>query len=393
MPLRVPPRAIAAEIRLQAATRAGWVLAALVLIEHAIVTVEYFVRAGQPEQMVLPLLPMACLAIMLAVLAVAPGWMTALAYLVVGAMAITVHLAQMVALGVDPARMVIVSTMGTAVALVGAASGGALGGVIWTGFGILVTQLAVLGTQIIVGIPLAVDNYAAIIGSLYLVTYLLMWRSDRVQRRLVDTEPIEAEVEREENERQRERRAAVVVHETVLRDLALIAHGPLSLTDHDRARLRRDLDEIAAWQSPTSPDAPEPAQRGDFYDIIREFQWCGLSVDVGGNAYLIDSLEHEGREALLGAVRAALDNVFEHSGRSTAEVFIDNDVDRLTVMVVDDGQGFDLAAVAEDRLGLRMAIMRRIEDQGGTVTVWSSPGAGASVVMSLPVSSVGGVYS
>lgn len=393
MPLRVPPRSIAAGIRLQAATRAGWVLAAVVLAEHGVATAEYFLREGSPELMLTPLLAIVCTGAMLALLALWPGKLTAVAYLAVGSAAIVSYILDMARLGIDPSRIVLVGTIGTALTLTGAAAGGALGGAMWALVGIVLSQTAVMGTQSFVGAPITPDEYALLIGFLYFATYLLMWFSDRAQQRLVDTQPIAAEVEREENERQRGRRAAVVVHETVLRDLALIAHAPLSLTDHDRARLRRDLDEIRAWRSSVESDAPEQVPRSDFYDIIREFQWGGLSVDVGGNSYMIDSLRPGDREALLGAMRAALDNVLQHSGRTTAEVFIDHSTDRLTVMVVDDGHGFDPESVADDRLGIRMAIVRRIEDHGGSVTLWSSPGTGTSVVISLPVSDATGAFS
>ncbi|QEE61919.1 sensor histidine kinase [Salinibacterium sp. dk2585] len=393
MPLRVPPRSIAAGIRLQAATRASWVLAAVVLVEHGVVTAEYFLREGSPELMLTPFLAIVCAGAMLAVLALWPGWLTATAYLAVGSAAIVGYVLEMERLEIDPSRIVLVGTIGTAIALTGAAAGGALGGAVWSLAGTLLAQVAVIGAQLRVGMPIEPDTYALLIGLLYFSTYLLMWFSDRTQQQLVDTEPIAAEVEREEYERQRERRAAVVVHETVLRDLALIAHGPLSLTDYDRARLRRDLDEIRAWRSPIDADAPEQLPESDFYGIIREFQWSGLSVDVGGNSYMIDSLAPDDREALLGAMRAALDNALQHSGRATAEVFIDHGTDRLTVMVVDDGHGFDPELIADDRLGIRMAIVRRIEDQGGSVTLWSSPGAGTSVVISLPVTETMGAFS
>lgn len=206
-----------------------------------------------------------------------------------------------------------------------------------------------------------------------------------MQTKMADTNPLEAAIARGEVERRQERRAATVVHDTVLRDLALIAHGDLTLAEHDRERLRRDLDEIKVLRLPDGERMPQPGARADFYTIIREFQWRGLTVDVGGSSYLIDLLGDEDRTALLSAMEAALDNVIAHSGRTSAEVFIDHGGDTLTVMVVDDGRGFDPKTVAGDRLGLRMAIVRRMEDQGGTVSVWSSPQSGTSVVMSIPM--------
>lgn len=393
MPLRVPPRTIAAGFRLQAMVRAGWVLAAIMLIEHAVVTAEFFVRSGEPLLMMLPLLSIGSIAVMLAVLTIAPGWMAAFAYLSVGAVAIAAEAIFMSDMGTDASEIVLVGTMSTAMCLVGAVSGGALGGAAWTLVGVILGQVAFVCTRWSIGLRPEVDQYALIIGGIYFFTYLLLWRNDQVQQRLVNIAPIQAEVQREEYERQRERRAAVVVHETVLRDLALIAHGPLQFNDYDRVRLRRDLDEITAWRSPEERESPAQLPRDDFYDIIREFQWRGLSVDVGGNSYALEILGEDDREALFGAMRAALDNVLAHSGESAAEIFIDRGPDRLTVMVVDEGRGFDVDGIAADRLGIRMAITRRLEDHGGSATVWASPGAGTSVVMSLPVVEPDGIYA
>src|SRR5690554_838977 len=117
MPLRVPPRSIAAGFRLQAATRAGWVLAAVVLIEHGVVTAEYFLREGSPELMLTPLLTIVCTGAMLAVLALWPGWLTAVAYFTLGSAAIVGYILEMVTLEIDPGRIVLVGTIGTAIVL------------------------------------------------------------------------------------------------------------------------------------------------------------------------------------------------------------------------------------------------------------------------------------
>jgi len=38
-----------------------------------------------------------------------------------------------------------------------------------------------------------------------------------------------------------------------------------------------------------------------------------------------------------------------------------------------------------DRLGLRRSVRDRIESIGGTVQVWSTPGRGTSIVLSVPL--------
>jgi len=53
-------------------------------------------------------------------------------------------------------------------------------------------------------------------------------------------------------------------------------------------------------------------------------------------------------------------------------------------MVIDQGVGFDVDAVPSDRLGLRASVVRRVEDAGGTVRIWSKPNSGTSVLITLP---------
>ncbi|MCU1407305.1 MAG: ATP-binding protein, partial [Glaciihabitans sp.] len=86
----------------------------------------------------------------------------------------------------------------------------------------------------------------------------------------------------------------------------------------------------------------------------------------------------------LGAVGACLDNVLRHSGVRSAELILGGDSDRVTVMVVDAGTGFDPAAVPADRLGLRISVLHRVETAGGSVKVFSTVGAGTSVIISFP---------
>jgi signal transduction histidine kinase len=56
----------------------------------------------------------------------------------------------------------------------------------------------------------------------------------------------------------------------------------------------------------------------------------------------------------------------------------------VTVMVTDRGVGFDPAAVAPDRLGLRTSVVERMAAVGGNAQVWSAPGEGTSVIISAP---------
>ena len=58
------------------------------------------------------------------------------------------------------------------------------------------------------------------------------------------------------------------------------------------------------------------------------------------------------------------------------------------MMVTDKGVGFDPDAVPGDRLGIRASIESRIVAVDGTARIWSSPGSGTSIVMTVPVQAV-----
>jgi signal transduction histidine kinase len=110
----------------------------------------------------------------------------------------------------------------------------------------------------------------------------------------------------------------------------------------------------------------------------------GLSVDISGDRDALALLSPERRRAIGLAARQCLVNVLRHSGSATAEVAVSSSSDAVSVMVVDSGRGFVPSSTASDRLGLRQSVHDRIERVGGTVTVYSSPDVGTTVMMSVP---------
>ena len=135
-------------------------------------------------------------------------------------------------------------------------------------------------------------------------------------------------------------------------------------------------------------DDQDTSLRNDIMRLISGFQWRGLSVHVTGSGDGIYQLEPAVATALVDALGAALENVVRHSGASVAEVELVYEPEAITVMVTDEGVGFDPGKVAHDRLGLRASIDARIAAVGGTVQIWSTPGSGTSIAMSVPVRSI-----
>jgi PAS domain S-box-containing protein len=102
-------------------------------------------------------------------------------------------------------------------------------------------------------------------------------------------------------------------------------------------------------------------------------------------------LSHE--TALYRIAQEALTNVFKHSGADRVSFILERRGDHVLVVVEDNGKGFDVEAPTETpavgrKLGL-LGMRERAALLGGTLNVESSPGAGTSVFVRIPVNAGG----
>jgi signal transduction histidine kinase len=87
--------------------------------------------------------------------------------------------------------------------------------------------------------------------------------------------------------------------------------------------------------------------------------------------------------ALYRVVQEAMTNVVRHARATRVDVLVEHRGARVMVMVEDDGVGFEPDQVERgDHFGL-LGIAERAEALGGTLTVESTPGAGATVVVEV----------
>ncbi|MGC5255942.1 sensor histidine kinase [Gordonia sp. DT218] len=93
--------------------------------------------------------------------------------------------------------------------------------------------------------------------------------------------------------------------------------------------------------------------------------------------------------ALLRAAQEALSNARRHAGADSATITLTYLDDEVSIDVVDDGVGFDPAALdgpRADGTGYGLTAMRgRLAERGGDVTVESEAGAGTAVRATIPV--------
>jgi signal transduction histidine kinase len=211
-----------------------------------------------------------------------------------------------------------------------------------------------------------------------------------------------------------ELRATARLHDTALSHLvAIAAAGSGPIDERLRVGIRQDLglivgrdwaidhgdaaiDDGAFGSAGAAGGAGRPGRSGGngpiaaaatrtvLPEALEAARNAGLGVRITGDPAALEVLGPVRASVLDAAVAQCLVNVARHAGVGEAEVAIDPGHGDVTVVVVDSGLGFDVDAVPDDRIGLRTSIRARIEQEGGSVQVWSSPGVGTTVVLTVP---------
>lgn len=182
--------------------------------------------------------------------------------------------------------------------------------------------------------------------------------------------------ERRERIRVQERaEVAAHVHDSVLQTLALIrkaADDPREVSRLARTQER----ELRSWlYAPTT--AADTAFAGALEQAAAEVEEAhGIDVEV---VVVGDCPTTPALLALVAACREALVNAAKHAQVDAVQVYAEVMADAVEVFVRDRGRGFDPASVPDDRYGVSQSIVGRMERNGGTATIRSSPGQGTEV--------------
>ena len=187
----------------------------------------------------------------------------------------------------------------------------------------------------------------------------------------------------ESERRTLQQRSRALVHDTVLSELValgLTRPGPLSAATRDS--IVRSLEAV---RGPMHARTGTPLRDVGLDEVVARATTGGLEVTVSGDPSALHRLESGTRAALLHAVDQALGNVRRHAGVQDAEVSIVASGSTLVATVVDGGVGFVEADIAPDRFGFRESIRGRLEAVGGQARILSSPGAGTSILLTVPI--------
>ncbi|MCS5731473.1 hypothetical protein N1031_17060 [Herbiconiux moechotypicola] len=185
-------------------------------------------------------------------------------------------------------------------------------------------------------------------------------------------------------------RASSWLNDTVLADLrSLSVSEPGRLAPEHLQAIDRDLANLAdvrlILDGPgESSSSRKLAKVPLLVSLVRDGEQKGLRVRVGGDLDAVNSLSLGVGRALDRALAECLDNVVQHSGVLEAEISVMSSPPELSVMVSDAGVGFDVDTTSDDTIGLRMTVIDSIVEVGGTVQIWSRPGAGTAIFVTVP---------
>jgi len=221
---------------------------------------------------------------------------------------------------------------------------------------LVLTQVAVIRQQGIVPFLLAVAILAGI-AIVYSSTLVGKWRE------------LSGERVRRIREEQRAEMAAHL-HDSVLQTLALIQNR--AGASSEVARLARAQErELRSWlfDGDTPADSDLPTDLRDYAGALELDYPARIDVVSAGL-----STERASGE-VAAAAREAMLNAARHAGGDVS-VYIEGTARGVDVYIRDRGPGFSLAAVPQDRLGVRESIIGRMRRVGGSATV--RPGAGGT---------------
>jgi hypothetical protein len=116
-------------------------------------------------------------------------------------------------------------------------------------------------------------------------------------------------------------------------------------------------------------------------DVVGRTHGLAIRLDATTTGDLASDVAH----ALFRIAQEAVTNVVRHADATDVTVSVGRDGDRVVLSVTDDGVGFDPEgrAISARRLGL-VSMRERAAEQGGTLAIESSPGAGTTVRAEVP---------
>ena len=170
---------------------------------------------------------------------------------------------------------------------------------------------------------------------------------------------------------------AAHLHDSVLQTLAMIqrqADDPKAV----QQLARRQERELRNWlYGDELPEATLKAALAAAAAEVEDERSVPVELVMVGDCDTSEEIQ-----ALVRAAREAMVNAAKHSGAEKIDVYAEVDEESVEVFVRDRGHGFDVDAVAEDRMGVKGSIIDRMARHGGSATIRSA-GDGTEVRLEI----------
>lgn len=221
--------------------------------------------------------------------------------------------------------------------------------------------------------PVAIQIFGIfVIGIISTAVMVAPWLALSHQKLATETAQKEREEERAD--------MAAHLHDSVLQTLNLIQQNAgnsamVAQLAHTQER------ELRRWLYEEREDAIDSLAGSMKLISAHVEDTFGVPIDV---ITVGDTQPTEHTNALLEATQQALTNASTH-GKPAISLYVECGSAQIQVFVRDHGDGFDVADIPADRMGIRHSIIGRVERAGGTVKIVSRPQWGTEVRMTLPV--------
>lgn len=220
---------------------------------------------------------------------------------------------------------------------------------------------------------------------------------ERAEREQLRAQYVSGVIAAQEEER---KRIARELHDSTSQSLSSLLLGLRTLIDtYEQSEARERVEELRTIAARALEDVHALALqlRPSVLDDLglpaaleRHIADCrrryALGIDLAMTGFDGHRLLPEVETALYRIVQESLTNVARHAQAKTASVFIERREHVVRAIIEDDGKGFDpeTASKQEGHLGL-YGIRERAELLGGTLTIESGLGRGASLFIEIPL--------
>lgn len=227
---------------------------------------------------------------------------------------------------------------------------------------------------------------------------------DVTRRKEIEKERLELQRQLVRAQEDEQRRISRELHDQMGQSLAALLLGLKSLKDAVPSEPTRL--QIQGLQDITSQIADElhslvrelrPIALDDWglYTALSNYigEWSqrsNIAVDFHSNGLVDGRLESQLESTIYRIVQEALNNVMKHARAQSVSVILENRASKVSVIVEDDGIGFDVEELMKTparnrRFGL-LGMQERVMLVGGTLNIESTPGVGTTVLVHIDAS-------